>query len=127
MRTVTQQLRDAIDQSKISRYEICKLAGLDQARHAAARGERVRCSRMRDVTLAILAGGHSSRMRASKANLEIGGKAVLQYLLDQAKWPGPTMLITAPGGERVSGSDRFDQTHCDPVAGVGPLRGILTA
>src|SRR5262245_41742392 len=51
---------------------------------------------MRDVTLTILAGGRSSRMQTQKANLEVGGIPILEYLLNQARWSGPTMLITAP-------------------------------
>ena len=43
---------------------------------------------MRNVTLAILAGGQSSRMGAPKANLDVGGKPMLRYLLDQARWAG---------------------------------------
>jgi hypothetical protein len=31
-------------------------------------------------------------MRASKANLDVGDKPLLGYLLDQVRWPGPTIL-----------------------------------
>jgi molybdenum cofactor guanylyltransferase len=82
---------------------------------------------VRETTLAILAGGESSRMGISKAAMEIDRKPVLSWLLDQIKWTGPTLLVTAPGREHPPGADRFDCEACDPTAGLGPLRGILTA
>lgn len=80
-----------------------------------------------DVTLAILAGGESARMGRPKVMLRVNDRPILEYLLERFAWPGPTMLITAPGRERPRGAERFTRECVDPVAGQGPLRGILTA
>ena len=80
-----------------------------------------------DVTLAILAGGKGSRMGRPKGLLRIQGRPILGYLLEQIEWPGPTWLVTAPGREHPPGWERFDREITDPVAGAGPLRGVLTA
>jgi len=80
-----------------------------------------------DVTLAILAGGEGSRMGRPKGLLTLGGRPILQYLLDRFNWPGPTCLVTSPGREHPPGWQRFDRELVDPVAGQGPLRGVLTA
>jgi molybdopterin-guanine dinucleotide biosynthesis protein A len=48
-------------------------------------------------------------------------------LLERFQWPGPTLLVTAPGREHPPGWERFDREVMDPVAGEGPLRGVLTA
>jgi molybdopterin-guanine dinucleotide biosynthesis protein A len=80
-----------------------------------------------DISLAILAGGEGTRMGMPKALLEIQGQPILRYLLDRFAWPGPTLLVTAPGHENPPGSERFSREAVDPVAGEGPLRGILTA
>lgn len=82
---------------------------------------------MRDVTLTILAGGQSSRMGAPKAEIELGGKPILQHLLDRWNWTGPTMLVTAPQAGAPRAAERFDQHVRDPVTGSGPLQGVLTA
>jgi molybdopterin-guanine dinucleotide biosynthesis protein A len=80
-----------------------------------------------EATLAILAGGESRRMGRPKTELRIGGKPILKYLLDRFVWPGPTLLVTAPGRERPPGSERFDREVTDPAPGEGPRRGVLTA
>ena len=80
-----------------------------------------------DVTLAVLAGGAGSRMGRPKGLLAVGGVPILAYLLDRLAWPGPTLLVTAPGRERPPGHDRFDAEAVDPTADQGPLRGVLTA
>jgi molybdopterin-guanine dinucleotide biosynthesis protein A len=80
-----------------------------------------------DITLAILAGGASQRMGHPKAAMTLSGKPVLEYLLERLTWPGPTLLVTAPGRERPPRSELFDHEAVDPVAGQGPLRGVLTA
>ena len=81
----------------------------------------------RDVTLAVLAGGEGSRMGKPKGLLRLHGRPVLEYLLDRFEWEGPTLLVTGPGRERPPGWERFSREVQDPVAGLGPLRGILTA
>src|SRR5256885_5263746 len=79
------------------------------------------------VTLALLAGGKGSRMGGPKGSLEVRGEPILEYLLDRFAWRGETMLVTAPGIARPRGAERFDREVVDPVAGLGPLRGVLTA
>ena len=82
----------------------------------------------RDVTLAVLAGGEGSRMGRAKGELELGdGRPVLEYLLDRWFWPGPTLLVTAPGREHPPSWRRFTREVADPLAGEGPLRGVMTA
>ena len=80
-----------------------------------------------DATLAILAGGEGSRMGMPKAHLTIDGRPILDYLLDEIPWPGPTMLVTAPGREHPPGWKRFTHEVTDPAARQQPLRGVLTA
>jgi molybdopterin-guanine dinucleotide biosynthesis protein A len=80
-----------------------------------------------DLTLAILAGGEGSRMGRAKSMLLVNDRPILEHLLDRLAWPGPTLLITAPGRERPAGAARFGRECIDPVAGQGPLRGVLTA
>ncbi|HZL34317.1 MAG TPA: molybdenum cofactor guanylyltransferase [Tepidisphaeraceae bacterium] len=79
------------------------------------------------VTLAVLAGGEGVRMGMPKGLLSIQGQPILEYLLDRLAFPGPTLLVTAPGRERPPGWRRFSGEVSDPVSGGGPLRGVLTA
>jgi molybdopterin-guanine dinucleotide biosynthesis protein A len=80
-----------------------------------------------ETTLAILAGGEGSRMGRPKALLEIKGRPILRHILEQARWQGPTLLVTSPGRESPPGAESFDAEVSDPVSGLGPLRGLLTA
>ena len=66
-------------------------------------------------------------MGRPKGELRIAGTPILQYLLEQWNWPGPTLLVTAPGREHPPACELFDREITDPVAGEGPLRGIVTA
>lgn len=66
-------------------------------------------------------------MGTAKGLLRVGGRPILDYLLDRIDWPGPTLLVTAPGREHPPGWQRFSREAADPVAGMGPLRGLLTA
>jgi molybdenum cofactor guanylyltransferase len=81
---------------------------------------------LRTTTLAILAGGQAARMGKPKSEIIIAGQPILSYLLDRIGWPGPTMLVTAPGREHPPGWQQFSVEAADPVA-QGPLGGILTA
>ena len=82
---------------------------------------------MSDVTLAILAGGEGARMGVAKGDLRIGRTPILAYLLRRMAGEEQTMLVTAPGREHPPACERFDREVVDPVAGQGPLRGVLTA
>jgi molybdopterin-guanine dinucleotide biosynthesis protein A len=66
-------------------------------------------------------------MGRPKGLLQVNGQPILEYLLDQLNWQGPTLLITAPGREHPPGAARFDREIPDPIAGVGPIQGLLTA
>jgi molybdopterin-guanine dinucleotide biosynthesis protein A len=80
-----------------------------------------------DVTLAILAGGEARRMGFAKAEIRVGRRPILAYLLERFGWPGPTLLVTAPGRVHPAGWERFTREVSDPDGGQGPLRGVLTA
>jgi molybdopterin-guanine dinucleotide biosynthesis protein A len=82
---------------------------------------------LREITLAVLAGGHGERMGGPKSALQIGGVAILQYLLDRLQWPCPSLLVTGIGNEQPPGHDLFNREVTDAVSGEGPLRGLLTA
>jgi len=79
------------------------------------------------VTLAVLAGGAGTRMGMPKSALKIRATPILRYLLARLAWPGPSLLVSGPGNERPAGCELYDREVTDPVAGEGPLRGILTA
>jgi molybdopterin-guanine dinucleotide biosynthesis protein A len=79
------------------------------------------------VTLVVLAGGHGNRMGSPKAWLELERRPILDWLLDRMQWAGPTMLVSAPSVVHPPGCELFDRELVDPVDGLGPLRGILTA
>ena len=79
------------------------------------------------MALAVLAGGEGRRMGFAKAEMRLHGRPILELLLEQFAWPGPTLLITAPGREHPTGWQRFTRELVDPSVGQGPLRGLLTA
>ena len=66
-------------------------------------------------------------MGRPKGELCLDGRPILHVLLDTLQWPGPTLLVTAPGREHPPGWERFTTEAIDPQAGQGPLRGVLTA
>jgi molybdopterin-guanine dinucleotide biosynthesis protein A len=80
-----------------------------------------------EVTLAVLAGGRGSRMGIAKDAIHIEGKPILRRLHRKLVWPGPTILVTAPGRERPDGAELFNLEAIDAVPAQGPLRGVLTA
>lgn len=81
----------------------------------------------REVTLAVLAGGEGRRMGQAKGLLRVNGNAILDDLFVRLNWPGPAFLVTAPGRERPISNLRYAREVVDPVSGLGPLRGVLTA
>jgi molybdopterin-guanine dinucleotide biosynthesis protein A len=79
------------------------------------------------VTLAVIAGGRGTRMGGPKVAMRIDGRPILAWLIDRLRWPGPTMLVTAPSVPAVEEAALFDRHVVDPVDDLGPLRGVLTA
>jgi molybdopterin-guanine dinucleotide biosynthesis protein A len=84
-------------------------------------------NRPADTTLAILAGGAGSRMGKPKSLLTLGGTPILEHLLRRLDFPGPTLLITAPGRERPPGHALFSAEVVDPILDAGPLIGAHAA
>ncbi|MCA1481327.1 molybdenum cofactor guanylyltransferase, partial [Bradyrhizobium sp. NBAIM08] len=80
-----------------------------------------------DATLALLAGGEGSRMGKPKGDLRVNGVPLAEHVWRRASWPGPTLLVTAPGREHPPGAGVFGREVTDPESRGGPLRGILTA
>src|ERR1700722_14126455 len=79
------------------------------------------------ISLAVIAGGKGERMGLPKSHLKYKEQPILKWLLRQIQWPGPTLLVTAPGVAHPPAAELFDREAVDPVDGLGPLRGLLTA
>lgn len=82
---------------------------------------------VKPITLAVLAGGESSRMGEPKSELRINNQPILEFLLNRWKWSDPTLLVTAPGRQHPAGWQAFDREVVDEIPRQGPLRGIVTA
>ena len=91
------------------------------------RSERAAPTELRNITLAVLAGGAGKRMGLPKSALRINDEPILRWLLRHYAWPGPTLLITAPGTPHSDGADAFDHRETDAVESNGPLEGMRTA
>jgi molybdopterin-guanine dinucleotide biosynthesis protein A len=79
------------------------------------------------TTLAVIAGGQGERMGLPKSHLKFKEQPILEWLLRCMRWPGPTLLVTAPAVAHPPAADLFNCEAIDPVDGLGPLRGLLTA
>ena len=79
----------------------------------------------------ILAGGASRRMPADKAFMEVGGRRVIGIQLEVIEGLFEEVLIVANGGrlERLREFESAAAGVCvveEPIAGKGPLGGILS-
>jgi molybdenum cofactor guanylyltransferase len=80
---------------------------------------------MTAVAGVVLAGGRSSRMGRSKAELEWYGSTLLRRvtgILARAV-DGPVIVVRAPG-QRLPSLAPHVRVHDDPQEGVGPLQGL---
>ncbi len=78
------------------------------------------------ISLAIIAGGQSRRMGRDKAFIKLGGKPIIQHVLERSAslQPAQTMLITnSPRQYAFLGLPM----HGDALPGTGALGGIYTA
>ena len=75
----------------------------------------------------VLAGGRSVRMGAAKAGLEWHGSTLLRRAVGVVgrSADGPVVVVRAPG-QWLPGLPAGVEVVDDPVAGRGPLQGILT-
>src|SRR4051812_39759183 len=75
----------------------------------------------------MLAGTEGPLGGGPKTRLRVDDAPILAWLLDQLSWPGPTILVTAPGAERPPGCERFGNEIVDPSGGASSSRSVLTA
>lgn len=79
---------------------------------------------MKNVTGIILAGGNSSRMGADKGLLDLNGKKIVEYIIEQLK-PNVGELIIIANNKNYDGFGF--QVYQDLVEPCGPMGGIFTA
>lgn len=79
------------------------------------------------ATLAVLAGGLGSRMGGRKDRLTVGGKPILEHLLDRLAFDGPTVLVASPAHPEPIGYRRFDRVVHDREPDGGPMVGLISA
>lgn len=77
------------------------------------------------ISAAVLAGGKSSRMRTTKAFLEVGGKPVIARIIAELAPRFDEVLIVTNESERYAGFPARVVT--DVIPGRGPLSGIHAA
>ena len=78
----------------------------------------------------ILAGGNSTRMGTDKAKLILGGRCILEGILQAARQvSGSIVIMRKPGQDLPKMTVPLDQVHVahDRLEGEGPLQGIADA
>jgi molybdopterin-guanine dinucleotide biosynthesis protein A len=79
------------------------------------------------MTSIVLAGGRSSRLGRSKALQAIGGKTLIQWVIDRLATISTEIIIATAHGEEIpSASDVTLRTVADVYLGKGPLAGIYS-
>jgi molybdopterin-guanine dinucleotide biosynthesis protein A len=77
------------------------------------------------VSIAILAGGQSSRMGTNKALSVVGGKRIIDRIIERVRGLGSELLIIANLPEDYANLGL--PIHADVIPGKGPLGGLYTA
>jgi molybdopterin-guanine dinucleotide biosynthesis protein A len=80
---------------------------------------------MQDITITILAGGQSRRMRRDKAFVPLAGKPMLQHIIDAVSTLKCPIRLIANDHNRYSIFGL--PVHADLMPGTGALGGIYTA
>jgi molybdopterin-guanine dinucleotide biosynthesis protein A len=79
------------------------------------------------VTSIILAGGKSSRLGRNKALQLVGGKSLIQWVIDGLATVSAEIIIATAHGEEIPcSSDVRVRTVADEYPGRGPLAGIYS-
>jgi molybdopterin-guanine dinucleotide biosynthesis protein A len=77
------------------------------------------------LTISIQAGGQSQRMGQDKALVQLGGKPLIEHILDRIQGLGNEILITTNDPDALAYLGiRLEN---DPTPGVGSLAGLQTA
>lgn len=77
------------------------------------------------ISIAILAGGQSSRMGTNKAFAEVGGRPIIERVIDRVHHLSDERIIVANTPKEYSHLDW--PVYTDLVPGKGPLGGLYTA
>jgi len=72
----------------------------------------------------VLIGGLSQRMGRDKALIRLGGKPLLEYVLEKLAEIFPEIILI---GQNRAGLEKYGQIFPDLVPGLGPVSGIYTA
>jgi molybdopterin-guanine dinucleotide biosynthesis protein A len=79
------------------------------------------------MTSIILAGGKSSRLGRNKAFEAIGGKSLIQWVVDRLATLSTEIIIATAHGEQIPCSSSAEiETVADVYPGKGPLVGIYS-
>ena len=75
------------------------------------------------ITVIILAGGKSSRMKQDKGLVMLNGKMMIEYILDKAKLISDNIII-------IANNNQYNQfgfpCYADIIKELGPMGGIYT-
>lgn len=109
-----------LDKPYFQRDQVAEIAGFIEAffRETAAR---------RPVRAVILAGGHSTRMRADKALLSLGGETQLARTARLLGAVTSPVLVSARPGQRSAEQTGGLAILEDAFSGFGPMGGIASA
>jgi len=77
------------------------------------------------ISVAILAGGQSSRMGTNKAFVRVGGKPIVQRIIERVRELGSELFIIANTPDEYAALGV--PVHPDIIPGKGPLGGLYTA
>ena len=104
---------------------------------------KIRCGG-RPMTAIVLAGGHSRRMKADKAALDVGGRTLLEHALGRIAPHFDEVLVSVSPGQKLTfpagatkqrrprsetrsgGSPSAPRFIEDETPGLGPLGGLLS-